>query len=125
MGVSQNMGQQVLQPLGLGSAILLQDVLQRDDDIGVRDGGKRGRLGEVRQRAAACSGAEPTKASKSGAGTGIEAPGGGFALSPLHDLVGGVCEARRRAWARGRDALITALVTLALVRDEKCSEGHE
>lgn len=61
MGVGLDVGQQLVQRLGLGGAVLFGHILERHDDIGIANGRKGRRLGEVREGA---PGALPAKAAK-------------------------------------------------------------
>jgi hypothetical protein len=72
---------QFVEGLGLGRAVFLEDTLEADDSIWIRDGAERGRLGEVRKRAAALwatKGRKPTK------GSARQSRTLSFALRSLH-----------------------------------------
>lgn len=71
-GVSLCIGDQVLQTLGLCDAVLLKYILERHHDIGVRHGGERRRLVQVRERAGGIWSAEGPKAKIAPHSGGVE-----------------------------------------------------
>lgn len=93
--VSLYISEQIFQGLGLGCAVLLEQVLERDDDVGVGDGAKGGGFSEVGQGAGGtrATGASEAKAAgaKAGAGAGpggVEAASGRPGLGTLHSASG-------------------------------------